>query len=79
MYLFSALLAADSGYPRSSRAPAGAMNSRVASCSSSKKSAMLENRLKAAESDIQHDLDLSQDLVKPEDTAGVPKGWGQKG
>ena len=43
------------------------------------KIAMLENRLKAAESDIQHDVDLSQVLVKPEDTAGVPKGWGLKG
>jgi hypothetical protein len=40
--------------------------------------ALLENRLKSAESDIQHDVDLAQVLVKPEDTAGVPKGWGQK-
>ena len=43
------------------------------------KIAMLENRLKSAESDIQHDVDLAQVLVKPEDTAGVPKGWGLKG
>jgi hypothetical protein len=40
--------------------------------------AQLENRLKLAESDIQHDADLAQVLVKPEDTAGVPKGWGKK-
>jgi hypothetical protein len=39
----------------------------------------LENRLKIAESDIQHDADLSQVIVKPEDTAGVPKGWGKPG
>jgi hypothetical protein len=40
--------------------------------------AQLENRLKIAESDIQHDADIAQVLVKPEDTAGVPKGWGKK-
>lgn len=39
--------------------------------------AQLENRLKLAESEIQQDLDLSQVMVKPEDTAGVPKGWGK--
>jgi hypothetical protein len=39
---------------------------------------LLENRLKSAESDIQQDVDLAQVLVKPEDTAGVPKGWGQR-
>jgi hypothetical protein len=38
--------------------------------------AQLENRLKLAESEIQQDVDLSQILVKPEDTAGIPKGWG---
>jgi hypothetical protein len=41
------------------------------------KIAQLENRLKVAESEIQQDVDLSQVLIKPEDTAGVPKGWGQ--
>jgi hypothetical protein len=40
--------------------------------------AQLENRLKVAESEMQHDVDLSQVMVKPEDTAGVPKGWGKK-
>jgi hypothetical protein len=39
--------------------------------------AQLENRLKLAESEIQQDIDLSQVMVKPEDTAGVPKGWGK--
>ena len=38
--------------------------------------AQIENRLKLAESEIQQDVDLSQVLVKPEDTAGIPKGWG---
>jgi hypothetical protein len=42
------------------------------------KIAQLESRLKIAESDIHHDIDIGQVIVKPEDTAGVPKGWGQK-
>jgi hypothetical protein len=41
--------------------------------------ALLENRLKIAESDRDQNIDLSQVLVKPEDTAGVPKGWGSGG
>ncbi len=40
----------------------------------------LENRIKAAESEGSGGgLDLSQLTVKPEDTAGTPAGWGQKG
>ena len=42
------------------------------------KIAQLENRLKAAESGMQQDDVLSQVMVKPEDTAGVPAGWGKK-
>ena len=42
------------------------------------KIAQLENRLKAAESDLNQDVDLSAVMVKPEDTAGVPSGWGKK-
>lgn len=42
------------------------------------KIAQLENRLKLAESAVHHDADLSQVLVKPEDTAGVPTGWSLK-
>ena len=34
--------------------------------------------LKAAESDLNQDVDLSAVMVKPEDTAGVPSGWGKK-
>ena len=39
---------------------------------------LLENRLKAAEVGLQadHELDLSQLVVRPEDTAGPPAGWG---
>jgi hypothetical protein len=37
----------------------------------------LENRLKVAEGDIQRDDVLAQVMVKPEDTAGVPAGWGK--
>ena len=40
--------------------------------------AQLENRLKVAESEIQQDVDVSQVMVKPEDTAGVPSGWGKQ-
>lgn len=36
----------------------------------------LENRLKVAEAELHDDLDLGQFQVKPESTAGVPKGWG---
>ena len=43
------------------------------------KIAQLENRLKLAESEIGQDVDLAQVMVKPEDTAGVPSGWGKKG
>ena len=41
--------------------------------------AQLENRLKAAESEIHNDIDLSQLQIKPEDTAGTPSGWGTHG
>jgi len=42
------------------------------------KIAQLENRLKLAENVMHHDADISQVLVKPEDTAGVPTGWSLK-
>ena len=40
--------------------------------------ALVENRLKAAEGELNSDVDLSQFLVKPENTAGVPQGWGKQ-
>ena len=36
----------------------------------------LENRIKAAEAGKHDEIDLSQVLVRPEDTAGPPTGWG---
>jgi hypothetical protein len=38
--------------------------------------ALIENRLKLAETEIAADVDLANLLVKPEDTAGPPTGWG---
>jgi hypothetical protein len=74
MYLFAALQR-QLGYPEVPRPRRpDELESRVLLLE--QKIAQLENRLKIAESDIQHDVDLSQVMVKPEDTAGVPKGWG---
>jgi hypothetical protein len=77
MYLFAALQR-QLGYPEvpRSRRP-DELESRILLLE--QRVAQLENRLKIAESDIQHDADLSQVIVKPEDTAGVPKGWGKTG
>jgi hypothetical protein len=74
MYLFAALQR-QLGYPEVPRPRRpDELESRVLLLE--QKIAQLENRLKVAESDIQHDVDLAQVMVKPEDTAGVPKGWG---
>jgi hypothetical protein len=75
MYLFAAL-ERQLGYPEvpRTRRP-DELESRVLFLE--QRVAQLENRLKIAESDLHHDVDLSQVLVKPEDTAGVPKGWGK--
>jgi hypothetical protein len=76
MYLFAALQR-QLGYPEVPRPRRpDELDSRVQILEL--KVAQLENRLKIAESDIGHDADLSQVIVKPEDTAGVPKGWGGK-
>jgi hypothetical protein len=75
LYLFSALQR-QLGYPEVPRPRRpDELESRVFLLE--QRIAQLENRLKIAESEIQHDVDLSQVMVKPEDTAGVPKGWGQ--
>ena len=75
MYLFAALQR-QLGYPEvpRTRRP-DELDARVLLLE--QKIAQLENRLKMAESDIHQDVDLAQVLVKPEDTAGVPKGWGK--
>ncbi len=76
MYLFSALQR-QLGYPEVPRprrpdeteARIALLESRVT---------QLENRLKAAESELHNEVDLSQVMIKPEDTAGTPAGWGLK-
>jgi hypothetical protein len=76
LYLFSALQR-QLGYPEVPRLRRpGELEGRVAFLE--QRVAQLENRLKVAESELQHDIDLSQVMVKPEDTAGVPSGWGKK-
>ena len=75
MYLFAALQR-QLGYPEVPRTRrADELEARVLVLE--QRIAGLENRLKIAESDLHQDVDLSQVLVKPEDTAGVPKGWGK--
>ncbi len=76
LYLFSALQR-QLGYPEVPRPRrADELEARVHVLE--QKLLQLENRLKLAENDAQHDLDLAQVLVKPEDTAGVPTGWGRR-
>lgn len=76
-YLFSALQR-QLGYPEVPRpkryseaeAKVNALEQRVI---------QLENRLKVLENEINgKDVDLSQVMVKPDETAGVPAGWGRK-
>jgi hypothetical protein len=74
LYLFSALQR-QLGYPEVPRPRRpDELEARVVLLE--QKIAQLENRLKLAESEIQQDVDLSQVMVKQEDTAGIPKGWG---
>jgi hypothetical protein len=75
MYLFSALQR-QLGYPEVPRLrrPDG-LEARVLILE--QKIIQLENRLKSAESGMQQD-ELAQVMVRPEDTAGVPAGWGEK-
>lgn len=37
----------------------------------------LENRVKVAESELHNEINLAELQVKPEDTAGIPQGWGK--
>jgi hypothetical protein len=77
MYLFSALQR-QLGYPEVPRIRRpDELEARVLLLE--QKLAQLENRIKLAETEINQDVDLSQVLVKPEDTAGVPTGWGKPG
>ncbi len=77
MYLFSALQR-QLGYPEVPRPRRpDELEARVLLLE--QKIAQLENRIKLAESELNQDGDLSQVVVNPEDTAGVPSGWGKKG
>ncbi len=76
MYLFSALQR-QLGYPEVPRPRRpDELEARVLLLE--QKIAQLEGRLKSAESDLQQDDLFKQVMVKPEDTAGVPIGWGKK-
>jgi hypothetical protein len=76
MYLFSALQR-QLGYPEVPRPRRpDELEARVLLLE--QKIAQLENRLKVAESGLQQDDVLTQVMVKAEDTAGVPAGWGKK-
>lgn len=77
MYLFKALQR-QVGYPEIPRPHRpDAIEDRVAALEL--RIAQLENRIKLAEGDLHNEFDPSEVLVKPEDTAGVPKGWGRSG
>jgi hypothetical protein len=74
MYLFSALQR-QLGYPEVPR-PKRPDEAEARIAVLEQRVTLLENRMKAAESDLNNDIDLSQFTVRPEDTAGPPTGWG---
>ncbi|MFO0956812.1 MAG: hypothetical protein U0800_05010 [Isosphaeraceae bacterium] len=76
MYLFSALQR-QLGYPEVPRPkrPEG-LEARILLLE--QRIAQLENRLKIAEIDSKPEALISAVQVRPEDTAGIPSGWGDK-
>lgn len=74
LYLFSALQR-QLGYPEVPR-PYRPDEAEARIALLEQRVALLENRLKIAEGEIHNELDISQLTIKPEDTAGVPSGWG---
>ncbi len=76
-YLFSALQR-QLGYPEVPR-PKRYSESEAKVIALEQRVIQLENRLKMLENEISgKDVDLSQVIVKPGETAGVPAGWGRK-
>jgi hypothetical protein len=76
LYLFSALQR-QLGYPEVPR-PRRPDEAEARIALLELRIAQLENRIKSLESTGAGEIDLSAVLVKPEDTAGTPVGWGQK-
>jgi hypothetical protein len=76
LYLFMALQR-QLGYPEVPRPKrADEADARIAILE--QRVSLLENRIKQLESEPgRADLDITQVVVKPEDTAGVPAGWGR--
>ncbi len=76
LYLFSALQR-QLGYPEVPR-PRRPDEAEARIALLEQRVAVLEQRLKSAESAAPGEINLSDVLVKPEDTAGPPTGWGIK-
>jgi hypothetical protein len=76
LYLFSALQR-QLGYPEVPR-PRRPDEAEARIALLEQRVTLLENRLKATESALHDNVDLSAYTVKPEDTAGAPSGWGTK-
>jgi hypothetical protein len=74
LYLFSALQR-QLGYPEVPR-PRRADEAEARIAVLEQRVMLLENRVRALESATPDEVDLSQLIVKPEDTAGPPAGWG---
>ena len=76
LYLFSALQR-QLGYPEVPR-PRRPDEAEARIALLEQRVTQLENRIKATESAVHDEGDLAQVLVKPEDTAGAPSGWGSR-
>jgi hypothetical protein len=77
LYLFSALQR-QLGYPKVPR-PRRPDEAEARIALLEQRVTLLENRIRALESEAPDEVDFSKVLVKPEDTAGPPAGWGVHG